>query len=229
MCRNKPIKITTIRRYFTGGGLLTWLFSPFNLFLDLLSLKNKGIYRFADLSEEYQKEISTLLYDVNVNKKFITTEMFNKVSKLDRGMCFFKWYGDNLDTSILLPCFNKQYKYIQTIGVSTFNKQTATSVHFGPLRITLRLLYNLTPTNDGDVYIQVGEKKHYWKSDALFIFDDTLQHQSVNYSEQMRHCMFIDMIRPTKFPSFLFGLLNVIRIITAKINRVFYYRWVIIP
>ncbi len=107
-----------------------------------------------------------------------------------------------------------------------FNRQKATSTHFGPLRMTLRLLYNLSPSSEGEVYIQVGGKKHYWKDDPLFIFDDTLQHKSVNYSEDLRYCMFVDLIRPTTFTSFFDTILTLTKHITAKSNRIFYKKWV---
>ncbi len=224
--RNKPLNFDIIQRYFTGNGLLTWLFAPFNLFLDLLSFKNKGVYQLEDFPQDYQKEISSLLNDINTHRELIRSEISSRLSEIERGMLFFKWYGDNIESSLSLPCFHKKYHFIKTIGVSTFNKQTATSVHFGPLRITLRLLYNLSPTAQGDVYIQVGDKKYHWKDNPLFIFDDTLQHQSVNYSDQIRHCMFVDIIRPSKFTALLNVILKATKFATIKINGMFYKRWV---
>lgn len=224
--RNKPTDLDTVLRYFTGNGILTWLLSPLNLFIDLISFKNKGVYKLEDLPQAYQQEIAALLHDIDANRELIKKEMSSRLSDIDRGMMFFKWYGDNIDTSLPIPCFHKNYQFIKTIGVSIFNQQKATSIHYGPLRITLRVLYNLTPTNEGEVYIQVGGKKYYWKDDPLFIFDDTLQHQSVNYSDQLRYCMFVDIIRPTKLTAFLTALLRFTKTITAKSNGIFYKKWV---
>jgi aspartyl/asparaginyl beta-hydroxylase (cupin superfamily) len=226
VCRNKPTNLDTVKRYFLGNGVITWLLSPINLLLDLFSYRNKGIYQLADLPQAYQNEISSLLSEVDQNSEFIKKEIFAKLSEVERGMLFFKWYGDNLNTSFTLPCFQKKYKYIKTIGVSVFNKQKATSVHFGPLRLTFRVLYNFSPATDGEVYIQVGGHKHYWKDNPLFIFDDTLQHQSVNYSDQVRYCMFIDIIRPTKLTNLFSMFLKCLKIVTAKINGIFYKKWV---
>lgn len=228
VCRNKPADGDTIMRYFTGNGIFTWLLSPFNLLLDLISAKNPGIYRLDDLPLAYQKELSTLLHDVDTNCDFIKREMASRLSEIERGMLFFKWYGDNLKTSLKIPAFHKDYKFVKTIGVSVFNKQKATSTHFGPLRITLRLLYNLSPSSEGDVYIQVGGKKHYWRDDPLFIFDDTLQHKSVNYSEDLRYCMFVDIIRPTRFTNLFSTILTGTKYITAKSNSIFYKKWVFV-
>lgn len=51
VCRNSDRSYSTLRRYFIGNGFPTWLLSPFNALLDLLSLPfvNKGVYRLEDL------------------------------------------------------------------------------------------------------------------------------------------------------------------------------------
>src|SRR5262245_10005563 len=57
--RNRPLTLSTIRRYFIGNGMLLWLLSPINILLDLFSLPyiNKGIYRLEDLPPDFQDEI----------------------------------------------------------------------------------------------------------------------------------------------------------------------------
>ncbi len=49
--RNSNLGLPLISQYFFGNGLLTWLLSPLNILLDLISLPfvNKGIYRLEDL------------------------------------------------------------------------------------------------------------------------------------------------------------------------------------
>ena len=61
-------------------------------------------------------------------------------------------------------------------GVSVFNKKNSTSKHFGPIRATIRVLYNINDMNDRSAYIWCGDTTSYWKDDKLFIFDDTLMH-----------------------------------------------------
>ncbi|HEV2714537.1 MAG TPA: hypothetical protein VGU64_04685, partial [Terriglobales bacterium] len=45
--RNSGLNFSTLRRYFIGNGFPTWVLSPFNILLDLLSLPyvNKGVYQ----------------------------------------------------------------------------------------------------------------------------------------------------------------------------------------
>ena len=64
-------------------------------------------------------------------------------------MIFFKGrYGKNVDASIDVPEFHRDFKYIRTIGVSVFNKKQSTGKHYGPLRVTLRVLYNINTIAD---------------------------------------------------------------------------------
>ena len=61
--RNKGLNRSTFRRYFIGNGFGTWVLSPFNTLLDLLSLPyvNKGVYRLEDLPPAYQEEVKRLM------------------------------------------------------------------------------------------------------------------------------------------------------------------------
>jgi len=48
-----------------------------------------------------------------------------------RTMIFFRWYGVDKQTILDVPGFRRPWKYIETIGVSVFNKKVSTSLHFG--------------------------------------------------------------------------------------------------
>ena len=52
--RNTRRTFSTLDRYFAGNGFFTWLLSPFNLFMDLISLPywNKGVYAIPDLPKQ---------------------------------------------------------------------------------------------------------------------------------------------------------------------------------
>ena len=185
-CGIEPLRISTLDRYFFGNGIFTWLLSPFNLLLDVLSLPfiNKGIYQLSDLPAGYQSEIKTIIE--TAHRRNIVGQLEKKMEGKPRGMMFFKWYGKNLDTSVEMPEYHQPFRYVRTIGVSVFSKKQSTGKHFGPLRLTLRVLYNVNTIDDRNVFIQVGDQIHYWRDEKLFIFDDTLQHQSCNESEKVR-------------------------------------------
>ncbi len=223
--RNQRRTFTTLDRYFTGNGYLTWLLSPFNLLMDLLTIpfRNRGIYKLTDLPEAYQAEIKTVVEAARASN--LVDAMNQKLADKDRVMMFFKWYGRNVESSIRIPEFHRKYKYIRTIGISVFNKHQSTTKHFGPLRATLRVLYNINDMHDPRAYIKVGNRTHQWKQEKLFIFDDTLQHQSCNETDEVRHCLFVDILRPSLFPFLMSAILTGIRFVIARVNFAFYQHW----
>ena len=143
-------------------------------------------------------------------------------------MFFFKWYGADVDTIVDVPPFHEDYKHIKTIGVSVFSKKESTSKHFGPLRATFRVLYNVNQMDDNSAYIVVGDKTNYWRENKLFIFDDTLLHQSFNESDKARYCLFVDIVRPSAVPALMGFVVDVNRILFKGLNSIFYKKWKVI-
>ncbi len=226
--RNKRRTLGTLDRYFAGNGIFTWLLSPFNLLMDVISLPywNRGIYQLSDLPWPYQDEIKAMLEAAR--RSDLVSKLDAKMQGAKRGMIFFKWYGKNVQTSIDVPEFHRAYKYIRTIGVSVFNTKQSTTKHFGPLRVTLRLLYNINDIASENVYIKVGNHINYWRDNKLFIFDDTLQHQSCNQSDEVRYCLFVDILRPSLLPGLMSAILACVRVAIARFNFAFYKHWAFI-
>jgi aspartyl/asparaginyl beta-hydroxylase (cupin superfamily) len=226
--RNPGVNFTTLRRYFIGNGFPTWLLSPFNTLLDLLSLPyiNKGVYRLEDLPPEYQDEVKRLIQAAN--EANLVAQLEEAAKQYPRTMVFFRWYGVDKQTFLNVPAFHQPWKYIQTIGVSVFNKKVSTSKHFGFMRASLRVLYNLNDMKDDSAYIVVGDKTSYWRENKLFIFDDTLLHESVNQTDQTRYCLFVDMIRPTRFPGIMRAVISGIRWLTQSFKFIYYQNWKLI-
>jgi hypothetical protein len=226
--RNRPLNVSLLQRYFLGNGFLTWVLSPINILLDVLSLPhvNKGVYQLTDLPADYQEEVKRLID--TAQRENLVAKLEERSKENSRTMIFFKWYGVNVDTFLDIPAFHQDWKYIQTIGVSVFNKKVSTSRHFGYLRASLRLLYNLNDMSDHSAYIVVGDKVSYWRENKLFIFDDTLLHQSFNETDQTRYCLFVDFVRPSPFPWFMRGFVTVVRLLSRSFNHVFYQNWKVI-
>jgi beta-hydroxylase len=226
--RNTRRTLDALDRYFVGNGLGTCLLAPVNLLLDVLTLpyRNRGIYRLDDLPVAYADEILGLIEAAH--KSDLVGKLEAKMEGKKRGMIFFKWYGRNVATSVDVPAFHRQYRYIRTIGVSIFNSGQSTGKHFGPLRVTLRVLYNVNDIHSDRAYVQVGRHTHHWRTDKLLIFDDTLQHQSVNQTDEVRYCLFVDILRPSLAPRLLSAILAGVRAVIARFNFVFYKHWVFI-
>jgi beta-hydroxylase len=224
--RNDEPSLDLYQRYFLGNGLATWLLSPLNTLLDLLSLPyvNKGVYELKDLPAGHQREIVDLIEAAG--RQNLVRQLQEAASTEARSMFFFKWYGADVETVVRIPEFHRSYKYITTIGVSVFNKRQSTSKHFGPLRATLRVLYNLDDVIDDSAYIVVGKTTQYWRQKKLFIFDDTLQHQSFNETDRPRHCLFVDIVRPTTMPGLFKVLVRGLGVAMSRgMNDIFYGHW----
>jgi beta-hydroxylase len=226
--RNVKFDASTLRRYFIGNGFPTWLLSPLNCLLDLLSLPyvNRGVYRLEDLPPAYREEVQQLLQAAKESN--LVAQIEKEAQEFSRTMVFFRWYGVEQQTFLNAPALHRPWKYIETIGISVFNKKVSTSKHFGFLRASLRVLYNLNDMSDNSAYIVVGDKVNYWRENKLFIFDDTLLHQSFNETEQARYCLFVDMIRPTPFPGIMHAVVVATRLLTQSFKSVYYKNWKVI-
>lgn len=221
--RNDKKSLSLFVGYFLGNGVFTWVLSPFNLLIDRLSYKNWGVWKLEQFPPDYQREVNLVLDIFKERRNEIMEEIDANFEDGRRGMYVYQWYGKQKIDNI--PEFNQKFKYIRTIAVSVFSGRESTSFHFGPLRLTLRILYNLKPAQTDKVYIECGNAKSLWYLDPLFIFDDTLLHRSVNEHDARRYCVFMDIIRPSPVPRLLSALLAVVSVSVERINAMFYKNW----
>jgi len=226
--RNRNLNLALFDRYFFGNGVTTWLLAPFNILMDLVALPyvNKGVYKLEDLPAAYQDEIKSIIDAAYAQD--LVGQLQRAAEAHARSMFFFKWYGANVNTVVDVPAFHRDYKYIKTIGVSVFSKKESTSKHFGPLRATFRVLYNVNTMDDNSAYIVVGDTTNYWRENKLFIFDDTLLHQSFNESDKARYCLFVDIARPSMVPALLALVVTLNRFLFRGLNSIFYKKWKVI-
>ncbi len=221
--RNTRRDTMVFRHYFLGNGIPTWILSPFNLLIDLLSFRNRGIYKLEDLPPEWQKEIDFVLETFRTRKDEIIGDIDKVFEDGRRGMYVFSWYGKENPHNI--QELKREFCFIKTIAVSVFSGREMTSFHYGPLRLTLRVLYNLSPVHTDQIFIECGNKKHYWHDNPLYVFDDTLIHRSVNNHDARRYCVFMDIIRPTLFPRLISFLIAVVSVLVEKFSAIFYSHW----
>jgi beta-hydroxylase len=223
--RHRKITFDLIEKYFMGRGILTWLLSPFNLLTDLLSFPNKGQYALADLPQEHRSEIEACVRAFVDNGELIKAHIAKVIGQNKRCMLTFKWYETEQLTDLKIPAFATDYRYIKTIAVSAFNSQERTSWHFGPIRLTFRVLYNLDPIDSRKVFIQVDDMIRYWRDDPLFIFDDTMFHRSTNKVDHIRYCLFMDIVRPNHAEGVFAVAVRGASVIAGSFKRLFYRTW----
>lgn len=221
--RNKHEGTLALKRYFTGNGILTWALSPINLFLDLISHKNPGIYKLEDFPTEYREEIETVLDVFKERKGDIMADIDEAMGENARGMYIYKWYGKQYIDNV--PEFNQEFKHLKTIAVSVFSGKESTSWHYGPVRMSIRVLFNLTPVEMDNVFIECQDKKHLWYKDQFYAFDDTLFHRSVNEAGTPRYVVFMDIARPSYFPKVITTLMVGFSVILERFKSMFYKNW----
>jgi beta-hydroxylase len=221
--RNKRRDSMVFERYFLGNGIPTWLLSPFNLFVDLISYRNPGIWKLEDFPPEWQAELNEVLDVFKKRRDEIIADIDKTFESGRRGMYVYTWYGKPSPHNVTE--FKKPFRYVKTIAVSVFSGKESTTFHYGPLRLTLRVLYNLTPVRHDGIYIECQGVRHYWHDNPLYIFDDTLMHRSVNELDARRYCVFIDVMRPTPVPSVLTVLISLVSLAVEQFKSVFYKHW----
>jgi hypothetical protein len=226
--RNTGLNLSTLRRYFLGNGVLLWMLSPINVLLDVLSLPyiNKGIYRLDDMPPGHQDEIKRLIKAANDADLVRQVEERSKEHK--RAIILWRYYGVQCETILAVPAFDGPWKYIQTIGLSVLNKKISTSLHFGWMRASFRVLYNINDVKDNSAYIVVGETTHYWRENKLFVFDDTLLHLSANETNHLRYCMYVDILRPSPFPRIMAAVCALEGYVGKKIKLISLTNWTLV-
>ena len=222
MLRHQNVNKFLIKKYFLSKGILTFILSPINLFSDLISKANSHHFKLSSMPKSHQDEINEIIRLFDKNKIQIKKQ-FHKEKNSKRTMIFYRWYGNQLNKSI--PGLNKDFKYIKTIGVSLFREKTRTSKHFGPLRLSYRVLYNFNKVKNPGSFIEVDNVKNRWKDNPLFIFDDTLIHQSINEEDDLRYCAFIDILRPTYSYFTLNFLMHCVNFFMKYSKGIFYKNW----
>jgi hypothetical protein len=211
--------------YFTGKGLLTWLLSPINLVADLLSRAPRRAERLADLTPECRREVEDCVEAFLANRDQIVDAMRPHAEAHRRVMLAFKWFGASLRAGLSIAAFEQDYRFVKTIAVSAFRGREATSWHFGPQRLTLRVLRNLEPAVNPDVYVAIDDRVHRWQNDPLLIFDDTLFHRSVNDNDAIRYCLFLDVVRPSHFTPAFDAAIGTMGLMAGPFRSLFYRNW----
>jgi len=221
--RHRRLDGDILEEYFTSKGLVTWLLSPVNLLADALSAGGHGILRYEDLPEGHRREIDACVAAFLEHGPAITARIAETEGQ--RAMLTFKWFDVPSETGLDIAAFRQPYAQVKTIAVSTFRPRAQTSWHFGPHRLTVRVLRNLEPVESREVFVAVDDQVHVWADDPLLVFDDTLIHRSVNGQDAARYCLFLDVIRPNHAPWLFAAAIRGLGLAAGPFKRVFYRNW----
>ena len=77
--------------------------------------------------------------------------------------------------------------------------------HRGPYNGVLRFHLGLIVPKSDAVAIRVYDRICHWEEGKALIFDDAYEHEAWNHSDQLRVVLFVDFVKPLRFPG---NLLN---------------------
>ena len=78
--------------------------------------------------------------------------------------------------------------------------------HRGPYKGVLRLhLGLLIPEPTEKCGIRVGDEVRHWQEGKIMILDDCFEHEAWNDTDKFRVVLFVDIMRPMRFPANLFN------------------------
>ncbi len=86
--------------------------------------------------------------------------------------------------------------------------------HRGPYKGVLRCHLALkVPQNKEQCGIKVNDEVRHWEAGKTLIFDDSYPHEAWNKTDEVRVVLFLDIVRPMKFPASILNhlLINLIR------------------
>ena len=74
--------------------------------------------------------------------------------------------------------------------------------HRGPYNGVLRLHLGLiVPQPRERLAIRVGPERRHWQEGEALIFDDAYEHEAWNHSDEVRVVLFVDFVKPLRFPA----------------------------
>lgn len=110
---------------------------------------------------------------------------------------------------------------LKTAMFSIFEPGKHLPPHRGPYNGVLRLHLGLiVPEPQEKIGIRVGGHVCRWQEGKALIFDDAYEHEAWNHAEQTRVVLFLDFVKPLRFPANLVnGLLLRLAVFTPYVQE----------
>ncbi len=92
---------------------------------------------------------------------------------------------------------------LKTAMFSIFEPGKHLPPHRGPYNGVLRLHLGLIVPEQERIAIRVGHQVCHWHEGRALVFDDAYEHEAWNHSERTRVVLFVDFVKPLRFPASL--------------------------
>ncbi len=139
--------------------------------------------------------------DLSPDQRYLTQD--------DGWKTFFFWaYGlktsRNCKRSPKTAKILKRIPGMKTAMFSIFAPGKRLPSHRGPFKGVLRYhLALIVPEPSSACAIRVGDDVRHWEAGKSLVFDDTFDHEAWNDTDGVRVVLFVDFIRPMRFPASL--------------------------
>jgi len=91
---------------------------------------------------------------------------------------------------------------LKTAMFSIFEPGKHLPAHRGPYNGVLRLHLGLIVPEPADkLAIRVNDQICHWQEGKVLIFDDAYEHEAWNHTDKTRVVLFVDFVKPTRFPA----------------------------
>ncbi|MBI2717817.1 MAG: aspartyl/asparaginyl beta-hydroxylase domain-containing protein [Rhizobiales bacterium] len=152
--------------------------------LDRLLVRKADLPNFQDISSDV-KVLST----DNGWKTFFLAG-FGKPSSRNIALCPRTWEAA------------RQIPGLKTAMFSIFEPGKHLPPHRGPYNGVLRLHLGLiVPEQSDRLAIRVADQIRHWREGKVLIFDDAYEHEAWNHTGTTRVVLFVDFVKPLRFPA----------------------------
>jgi ornithine lipid ester-linked acyl 2-hydroxylase len=186
------------------------------------SIYDKAVFPWAAAIEREWTAIRTELDRVLVRKEDLPGfhEISSDVSTIstDRGWKTFLLAGYGLRSEANIACCPDTWRICQNIPglltamFSILEPGKHLPPHRGPYNGVLRLHLGLiVPEPRERLGIRIDREVYRWTEGEAVIFDDAYEHEACNRTDQTRVVLFVDFVKPLRFPANLLNwlLLNI--------------------
>lgn len=154
-----------------------------------------------------RKELDELLTKPEIIPNFqdISKDQTN-LTKDDKWKSFFLYgYGYKMENNCTLcpetTAIVEQIPGMFTAFFSVLSPGKHIPLHRGPYKGLLRChLALIVPEPAEDCWIEVGGETSIWTENSCIVFDDTYKHRVENNTDRLRVVLFLDILRPLRFP-----------------------------
>jgi len=154
--------------------------------LEKVLLRKSELPNFQDISAD----VKTITNDAGWKTFFLAG--FGKPSPRNIALCPATWAAV------------QKIPGLKTAMFSIFEPGKHLPAHRGPYNGVLRLhLGMIVPEPRDKIAIRVDQQICHWQEGKVLIFDDAYEHEAWNHSDKTRVVLFVDFVKPTRFPASL--------------------------